>query len=287
MKNHTTILRSLAVLLSTFAVASILNAGVIDFEDVAITTDPSASSGQGEALRYAAGSGENIWSSGIAQFTLNEESYGSWSGATVSKSTNTVFSDWTNMYSSVTGGGYNASSQYGIVYYSEYAGAAVDIINPELVNFSSMYITNTTYTNNSLGVGDGFANNLQYYADLSQYAELKITIKGINSMGEYTDKSVEVVLGNTFENSETGLWEVYILKDWQSVDLTTLNELDGLYGLSFTMDGTDKGSGYNNWPLYFAMDNISYSSVPEPATYAMIFGALSILVAIVKRRLNK
>ena len=142
------------------------------------------------------------------------------------------------------------------------------------------------------GTTNDFANSLQSYADQSQYAEFKITIKGIVKMGdeenyaEYTENSVEVILGNTYLNEDTGKWEVYILKDWELIDLTTINETDGLYGLNFTVEGTDKSGGFDNWPTYFAMDNISYTAVPEPATFAMIFGTLAVALAAYKRRSN-
>ena len=284
MKTDILKLRKFAAVLAAGFASCILNANVVDFEDVDIVTDPSATSGQEEALRFAFESGDNYWTSGEATFILNEGMSGSWSGITASKSTKTEFTGLSDQYSSVTGGGYDGSSQYGIAFYSSWSGGTTDILMGDLVNFSSMYITNTTYAYNSLINGDGYAKRLQDYADESQYAELKITIKGIDSQGEYTANSVEVILGNTYLNEDTNTWEVYILEDWELIDLTTLNETDGLYGLNFVVEGTDKSYGWDNWPLYFAMDNISYTAVPEPATFAMIFGALAIALAARKRR---
>lgn len=286
MKTDILKLRKFAVVSAALFASCILNANVATFEDVDIVTDPSAESGQGEALRFESGSGDNYWASADATFVINENSYGSWSGVTASKSTDTEYVDFNDQYTSITGSGYDGSSQYGIVYYSSWAGGTVDMMTSELVDFSSMYITNTTYTYNSLSNGDSYAKSLQDYADLSQYAELKITIKGIDSQGEYTANSVEVILGNTYLNEDTGKWEVYILQDWELIDLTTLNETDGLYGLNFTVEGTDKSGGFDNWPTYFAMDNISYTAVPEPATFAMIFGTLAVALAAYKRRSN-
>ena len=286
MKTDILKLRKFAVVSAALFASCILNANVATFEDVDIVTDPSAMNGHGEALRFESGSGDNYWASADATFVINENSYGSWSGVTASKSTDTEYVDFNDQYTSITGSGYDGSSQYGIVYYSSWAGGTVDMMTSELVDFSSMYITNTTYTYNSLSNGDSYAKSLQDYADLSQYAELKITIKGIDSQGEYTANSVEVILGNTYLNEDTGKWEVYILQDWELIDLTTLNETDGLYGLNFTVEGTDKSGGFDNWPTYFAMDNISYTAVPEPATFAMIFGTLAVALAAYKRRSN-
>ena len=286
MKTDILMLRKFAAVLAAGFASCILNANVVTFEDVDIVTDPSAMNGHGEALRFESGSGDNYWASADATFVINENSYGSWSGVTASKSTDTEYVDFNDQYTSITGSGYDGSSQYGIVYYSSWAGGTVDMMTSELVDFSSMYITNTTYTYNSLSNGDSYAKSLQDYADLSQYAELKITIKGIDSQGEYTANSVEVILGNTYLNEDTGKWEVYILQDWELIDLTTLNETDGLYGLNFTVEGTDKSGGFDNWPTYFAMDNISYTAVPEPATFAMIFGTLAVALAAYKRRSN-
>lgn len=286
MKTAILKLRKFAAVSAALFASCILNANVVTFEDVDIVTDPSAMNGHGEALRFESGSGDNYWASADATFVINENSYGSWSGVTASKSTDTEYVDFNDQYTSITGSGYDGSSQYGIVYYSSWAGGTVDMMTSELVDFSSMYITNTTYTYNSLSNGDSYAKSLQDYADLSQYAELKITIKGIDSQGEYTANSVEVILGNTYLNEDTGKWEVYILQDWELIDLTTLNETDGLYGLNFTVEGTDKSGGFDNWPTYFAMDNISYTAVPEPATFAMIFGTLAVALAAYKRRSN-
>lgn len=287
MKTDILMLRKFAAVLAAGFASCILNANVVDFEDVEIVTDPSATSGQGEALRFASESGDNYWTSGGATFVLNEGMGGSWSGITASKSTDTEFVDFNDQYTSITGSGYDGSSQYGIVYYSSWAGGSTDMMTSELANFSSMYITNTTYAYNSLINGDGYAKRLQDYADESQYAELKITIRGIDSQGEYTANSVEVILGNTYLNEDTGNWEVYILEDWKLVGLTTLNETDGLYGLNFIVEGTDKSEGWDNWPLYFAMDNITYTAVPEPAAFAMIFGSLAVALAACRRRSKK
>lgn len=296
MKTDILKLRKFAAVSAALFASCILNANVATFEDVDIVTDPSAESGQGEALRFESGSGSNYWTSGEAYFNLYEGG-GYWCGITASNSTNTSLSGLAGQYTSITGSGYDGSSNYGIVYYSQYDALmndiTADVLTPDLANFSSMYITNAVYTYDTLLNGNDFAkNSLQSYADQSQYAEFKITIKGIVKMGdeenyaEYTENSVEVILGNTYLNEDTGKWEVYILQDWELIDLTTLNETDGLYGLNFTVEGTDKSGGWDNWPTYFAMDNISYTAVPEPATFAMIFGTLAVALAAYKRRSN-
>ena len=71
---------------------------------------------------------------------------------------------------------------------------------------------------------------------------------------------------------------------WVSADLTRLNEEDGLLGLYFEL-WTDNYNDYGALaPAYFALDNITYNIVPEPAQFAALFGALMLGFAFVRRR---
>jgi hypothetical protein len=60
-----------------------------------------------------------------------------------------------------------------------------------------------------------------------------------------------------------------ILATWAWFDLTTLGTVDTI---EFTFDGSDQGTFGLNTPAYFAMDDLTVTAVPEPATWALLAG---------------
>jgi len=57
-----------------------------------------------------------------------------------------------------------------------------------------------------------------------------------------------------------------------------------LYGLYFKTNTDDFGQWGANSPSYFALDNIVYTSVPEPAQFAAAFAVIALAFAAYRRR---
>jgi hypothetical protein len=52
--------------------------------------------------------------------------------------------------------------------------------------------------------------------------------------------------------------------------------------IEFTFDGSDQGTFGLNTPAYFAMDDLTVTAVPEPATWALLAGGAA--TALLARR---
>jgi hypothetical protein len=199
-------------------------------------------------------------------------SYTYWSGFSTSNVVNTTDPDFTNQYASYPGGGYQ-SSNYGIAY-----GDGASFTLPTPGNVSGFEIANTTYAYLTMANGDpyGFTAPL---ASPSGY--LAVTAAGFlqgNSTG-----SAEFYLADFRTLSSPG-----ILPGWAWFDLSALGSVDTV---SFTFTGSDTGIYGLNTPAYFAIDNLTYGSVPEidPASAGSAFsfgiGSLALLERRWRRRL--
>ena len=264
-----------------FSALCSLNAAVVTFEDVDLGSnkymEPAV---QDQTATYD-------WSSGnVAYFSYDYKwwgSYSSWQGFKVSKDTDTSTKDYTNQYSSITGSGAGGSSQYGIFYavssnmtLDSSTGVATTDMSimsfEEEVQISSIDLVNTTYSYYSMLEGDGYAaspiTGSDYYMNLIIY--------GIDANGDVSDM-ITWFMGSGEKISDS----------WETVDLSSLGGVIALgfaIETNYTSDYTQYGSGIcANYPVYVAFDNIAYN-VPEPSTYALIFGAFAIAIAVFRRR---
>ena len=261
------------------ALSTSANAAVITFEDVDLGSDKYMPTPQGS-------SGSYDWSSGgMAYFSFDyvyDSTYGytSWSGFKVSKDTDTTTHGYENEHSAITGSGAAGSSQY-VVFYGNSTGMTADagvattdmgiMSFGEKVNVSSIDITNTTYAYYEMAEGSGYAPKM---LDSSYY--MNLLIFGIDESGDFSGV-VSFALGDSKKIANT----------WNTVDLSPLGAVMGL-GFAYETNEYNDYSAYGygistDYPIYVAFDNIAYT-VPEPSTYAAIFGGLALAFAMYRRR---
>ena len=180
-----------------------------------------------------------------------DDSFGSWTGWSISNTTNVTTPGFTNQYSAITGEGFENSSTYATGYT---AGGRTNIVLEGAAageQISGFYITNSTYAYLSMQEGDSFAKKFGgLTGDDPDY--FLLTIKKYEN-DELSTDSVDVYLADyRFEDNS----EDYILNEWTYVDLTSLGTADSL---QFFLSSTDVGSFGMNTPAYFCIDNFTTS----------------------------
>jgi hypothetical protein len=73
----------------------------------------------------------------------------------------------------------------------------------------------------------------------------------------------------------------YIVDEWTLVDLAGLGSAASL---NFSWASTDMSFGFINTPTYVALDNLSFTAVPEPASAAALVGGLCLGFVALRRR---
>lgn len=122
----------------------------------------------------------------------------------------------------------------------------------------SAYLTNCAYAYHSMNDGDSYAKKFGgKTGDDDDW--FMLTITGKNAEGGITG-SVDFYLADfQFGNNA----EDYIVDSWTEVDLTPLG--DNIRSVEFALDSSDFGTFGVNTPKYFAIDNISFSTIPGDA----------------------
>lgn len=185
-----------------------------------------------------------------------------WSGFAYSDVVNTTTPGFTNQYASFPGGGYQ-SATYAVAYAS---GATVTL--PEAAIVSGFRIANTTYAYLAMRDGDQFSPALQ------PGGWFRVTATGRRS-GTPTGLA-EFYLADLRGGSPPG-----IVAGWDWFDLSGLGTVDQV---GFAFSGSDVGQFGLNTPAYFAMDNLTFAAVPEPATWALVAAAAGVAAAVRTRR---
>ena len=178
-----------------------------------------------------------------------EDTFGSWTGWSISNTTDVTTPGYTNQYSAITGEGAENSATYATGYT---AGGRMNVVLEDAAageNVSGFYITNSTYAYLSMKDGDGFAKKFGgATGDDPDY--FLLTIKKYEN-DELSMDSVNVYLADyRFEDNT----EDYILNEWSYVDLTSLGSADSL---QFFLTSTDNGAFGMNTPAYFCIDNFT------------------------------
>lgn len=180
-----------------------------------------------------------------------EDTFGSWTGWSISNTTDVTTPGFGNQYSAITGEGFENSANYGTAYTG---GGRTNVALEGAAageRVEGFYVTNSTYAYLSMQNGDSFAkkfggatgNDPDYFL---------LTIKKYENAELSTD-SVNVYLADyRFEDNT----EDYILNEWTYVDLTSLGNADSL---QFFLSSTDVGVFGMNTPAYFCVDNLTTS----------------------------
>lgn len=165
--------------------------------------------------------------------------------------TDTLTPEWTNQWSNIVGQGYEASSNYGVVYlevnlenFNESAEVGAKLLGEAAGNpVAGFYITNTTYT--------------YYYINSSfrddDYAQL--IVRGYLN-NQRTDDSV------VFNLTDFTSGKSEILKSWKWINLLPLGNVDSI---TFQMRSSD-----DYLPYYFAFDNFTTTDGKCPISLEIV-----------------
>lgn len=206
---------------------------------------------------------DNSFSTG--GFSLNnhfDATYGSWLGFSTSSEVDNTFggSDFNHLYGSyaplgTNGTGSGGSATYGVAYNFAQGDAVVNL--PTGASAVSMDVTNSTYTAQSITLGDSFARAFHQ----GDYLRLDILgYSGANGTGSQVG-DVPFYLAD-FRGAS-----LQIVSNWTTVDLGSLS---GARSLEFTLTSTDVGPFGMNTPALFAVDNlVGATAVPEPAAVVL------------------
>ena len=207
--------------------------------------------------------GENGFSSGNV-FLPNdyEAASDSWSGWSISNTTDTQTAGFTNQYSAITGGGAVNTATYAVAFTADLP------LNMQLENAATgedmrgFYVTNNTYAYLSMLNGDAFAKRFGGVTGNDPDFFLLTIQKILN--GIVSEEKIDIYLADYrfADNSQD-----FILTEWQYVDVRSLGAADAL---QFTLTSTDVGAFGMNTPAYFCLDEAEtsdgVSSVNNPAT---------------------
>ncbi len=236
---------------------------VVDFEDLVLAPNS-----------YFDGYGENaasgFWSSGGSQFNTNAFGPG-WSYSNVNDPTTTGFM---NTYASFTGTGFGGSGNYALATSFSPYGAFINL--PDTYVPLSIYVSNATYAATSMRDGDSFAKKFGGESgDDPDFFRLIITgFDALGAAGGVTGET-ELMLAD-FRDPNNAL--DYIVDQWSLVDLTSLGNARSL---AFSLESSDNGSFGMNTPAFFAMDQMTLTAVPEPAS--IVWMGAATLCAVLKR----
>jgi hypothetical protein len=197
-------------------------------------------------INYSAPGTDVGFTDGLAYFPCMYDTsfgYSYWvSGFAYSSMRDSVTSGFGNQYAAKTASGFAGSHNYAVAYGAENKILLTGIAAHKTVQ--GFYITNSTYTYNSMRDGDGFSRKFS----AAKKDWFRLDIFGIRSDTLGKD-SVSVYLAD-FRHTDTTF--NFILRDWQWVDLMKLGKVDSLY---FRLQSSDTGSFGMNTPAYFCMDN--------------------------------
>lgn len=183
---------------------------------------------------------------------------GYWSGAfAYSNTTNQADGTYTNGQSAFLATPSTTGNIYS-VYYNSYNGAAVDFGSE--INPVSARLTNSTYAAISMRDGDAYGkqfgspNNAQGDPDGTNGEDFFIVhIIGLDGDSLAVDTVDFYLADYRFSNSA----QDYIVDEWTNVDLAALA---GSRYLAFEFESSDNGQFGINTPVYFAMDDLIYTS---------------------------
>jgi len=286
MKHKTKGVGILTILfLVTFLWSSMALASVITFEDLTPTTPYYGPDHQIHGYYWKGVDQSGGFVSGDVWFTNKCDTwYGFWQGGwAYSNVKDTTSASYGNLYSAITGGGVNGSSNYGVAYLGSLGTDHAQIHfgynsgNHEQPVLGA-YVTNTTLAYLTMKNGGGYNTKKFGGEDGTDPDWYKLTIYGLDSNYErIMDKYVEFYLADyRFDDPS----QDYIVDDWTWVDLSSLGSV---YGLEFEVSA----SAFT--PAYFAMDNLTIGTaapVPIPGAVWLLGSGLIGLICMRRKPLN-
>lgn len=164
-------------------------------------------------------------------------------------------------YHSYAGGGANGSSNYAVSYIG--AGQIIQLENNAEATFASIGITNNNYAAYSMLNGDNIAKKFGGATGDDEDWFL-LDIIGYNANGDVIDTIKFYLADYRFSDNS----QDYIVKDWTSVDLSSLGAINKI---RFEQSSSDNGNWGMNTPSYVAIDNISFGFTSVDEIYENTF----------------
>ena len=186
----------------------------------------------------------NYTEEGFSFFNSYEDAWGSWSGFSISSVQDDTTGTWANQYAVNTGMAYSGAN-----FAVATMGASVFF---DLKTVDGFYITNSTYSSQSMLNGDNYAK--KFGGETGNDEDwFMLSVSGmIDSMATDT---IEFYLADYRFADNT---EDYIINNWTWLDLSSLGNITSL---QFDWSSSDNGDWGMNTPAYFCMDDLAVNTV--------------------------
>jgi len=236
---------------------------VVDFEELTAFTG-NAPAGGGQFYNGNNGSGatnSSGWVSGGVFFNNDYNGqFDFWSGWAYSNVSNSTSASFLNQYAAFPGSGANGSRNYALAYNN---GAYFNL--PNGAQLTSVALANSTYAAFSMQNGDAFSKKFGG-ASGNDPDFFRVSLNGFDGLAGSGSLlgSITVPLADfTFSDNR----QDYIVADWLTVDLSSIANARSV-ALSFT--SSDVGAFGINTPTYVALDNLTWTVVPEPSSAVLL-----------------
>ncbi len=242
-------------------------AALVDFEALSAFTATGAT-GSYYNGNSGIGTNSNGWTSGGVHFsnTYDASFGGFWTGWSYSNIADGVTAGFGNQYAAAPGGGSNGIG--GVAPGQKYAigfgdGAFLNLPAGSLLQ--SLQISNTTYTALSMLNGDQFSKKFGG-ASGNDPDFFRVTLTGYSApsaQGNIIGSTTIALADFTSANNSAD----FVLRSWSTVNLSAIASASSI-GLRFS--SSDVGTFGINTPTYVAIDNLSFSTVPEPTSLLLL-----------------
>jgi len=183
-----------------------------------------------------------FWNGHFFYRNAYDTSWKSWSGISISKTSDTITNSYTNEYSSITGGGINGTKNYAVCYFG---GTIIPEKSQKLTGF---YVTNTTYAYRTIKAGSSFSKK---FGGTTGNDKDWFRIRIRNYSGGKKSDSLLFYLADYQNDDNT---KDYIINKWTWIDLNSFQATDSLL-ISF--ESSDVGQFGINTPTYVAIDDFN------------------------------
>ncbi|MEM8732934.1 MAG: DUF4465 domain-containing protein [Planctomycetota bacterium] len=228
---------------------------VVDFDDLDTTGGDSDDYFDG----HGAGATEGSWTTNGISFNTSQF-LGGWSYSNVNDTTTPGF---TNQWASITGTDASGAGNYVIGNAFNPSTAFFNFQSPS--QLGSVLVSNATYAALSMEQGDSFAK--QFGGPSGDDPDFfRVTFIGhgaADAMGDVTGTQEFFLADYRFADNSLD----YIVDTWEQLDLSALGTVQSV---SIAFDSSDTGAAGINTPTYVAIDNLSFTAVPEPGSLALV-----------------
>lgn len=237
------------------------------FEDVPLAPESA----------YYGQDGMGQFTSGGVTFPVDYLDFGggffAWEPFAASNVTDNTTAGFGNQFSAITGSGANGSSNYGVGF--AISPATLDLPKRSIVD--GLFVTNTTFAALTMRDGDFFSKQFGgLTGDDPDF--FRLDIEGLDQDGS-SRGIVEFYLAD-YRFADNSL--DYIIDEWTWLDLSSLGTVTTL---RYSLASTDVGSFGINTPTYFALDDLTYQAVPEPASAVLAgLAVMGLMVSATRRR---